>query len=192
MLIDQYKVPAGERGTSKKNGTGYLTLLQSKTMSRSHPRTRGVQMQAHHAISQKGMELSDYDSKFADFGYDINLEGNLVFIPSTLQGACLLNVQPHRGDHTAPSVDAPDDDRKRESSYHTKVATMLRETYGQISEICGSDMSKVKRETKQALDKLSGKIIGRIQNTPDKLRLTKISEHFGPGQQARLRGYDFR
>lgn len=178
------------RGNTAKN-TQYLTLLKSKTMNADHPRHHGVVMQAHHAISAKGMVLSGLADKFADFGYDINLEDNLVFIPSTLQGACLLGVQPHRGNHTAPSIDNPDRDSDRQPSYHTRVAGMLNEAFDTIDELCGGDGVNIRRNTQKVLNGLSTRIISFIQNKPEMLPLTKLHSHFPSRSKRGCGGVDY-
>jgi hypothetical protein len=184
MLIDDFKVAPAERGTVQKKLPLYLANIIARTtvvLHPRHPRHHGIPMQAHHAISAKGVSLSDRGPKLEDFGYDINHHDNLVFLPSSLKGACMLQVQPHRGDHTAKSILTLDNDKDREDSYHFLVSTAVNETYRHIGGICGSDMSRVKAETQKAMDKLSAKFIRDIQRKPSEVRLTKISEHFVPG-----------
>ena len=49
-------------------------------------------MQAHHVLSGEGVRQSKIGARLVKWRYDINTEKNLVFIPSTLQGACYLGV----------------------------------------------------------------------------------------------------
>jgi hypothetical protein len=183
MLIDNYKVAAAERGTVTKHPK-YLLIMQlrtAKTLRPEHPINHGVPMQAHHALSAKGIDLSDLGEKLEDFGYDINDFENLVYIPSTLPGACLLNIQPHRGDHKASSPTGHDDDASRDATYHTRVSSAVKDTFRTIGATCGTDMSKVKAETKTAMDKLSAQFIKFIQKKPGEYRLTRVSENYNAG-----------
>ena len=97
-------------GTIAKSKT-YLTTMKVRIAPDAlHPRHRGVKMQAHHILSGEGAKLSQMGRKLVGFGYDINTPKNLAFLPCTLQGACYLGIQPHRGNHTAPSDGADEDD----------------------------------------------------------------------------------
>ena len=88
-------------GNTSKNSAYLRRIKAAIEHDKSHPRHNGVLMQAHHIISAEGMKRSRMDKKIEKFGYDINELPNLSFIPCTLQGACYLGVQPHRGNHTA-------------------------------------------------------------------------------------------
>ena len=99
--------------------------------NRSHPFHNGVKMQAHHLVSKKSAQLSGMKADLEHLGYDINLKENVALIPSTLPGACHLNCQVHRGNHTAISDgglydDQDDDDGIHGMAYHTAVATILQ------------------------------------------------------------------
>lgn len=185
-MLDDFSLPSAQRGTVTKKGFDYLNELRketSETKTPNHPRHHGIKMQAHHAISEKGISLLSYADKFADFGYNINWTTNLVFIPSTLPGACMLGVQPHRGNHTAPSATAPDIDSLRENTYHGSVSEFLQAAYRVIKQKCGDNTSNVAEETKKEMNKVSAKIIKFIQRKPEEFPLTHIAENFKPGDK---------
>ena len=89
-----------------------------------HPINKGVKMQAHHLISRKALLDSSIENRLEDFKYDIDNVDNIALIPCTLQGACHLNVQLHRGNHPGVlSVDNGnnDDDSEHPDTYHDKI-----------------------------------------------------------------------
>lgn len=147
-----------------------------------HPRHKGVPMQAHHAISEKGMSLSKLGKKFKGFKYNINLLPNLVFIPSTLMGACYLGVQPHRGDHVAKHPDDYDDD-EHPRTYHDKVKELLIKTNRLFDNECAGEDDDLDERVRAKLNELSRDIIDGIQDKPTEYRLTKIYMHFAPGNK---------
>lgn len=172
--------PSGNplRGKTAKD-TQYLKTLQARTEHPKHPRKQGVTMQAHHVISAKAITLGHLNDRLEDFGYNINVANNLVFIPSTLQGACLLQVQPHRGNHTA--ADAADVDGNREASYHENVLRRLKKIVPKLERECGKTGVDMQKYTHRQLDELSEIIIDLIQNKPQEMRLTKLYANFQPG-----------
>ena len=173
-----YPVGHALRGQTNKDKSDYLKALQEETTDPSHPRNRGVTMQAHHLISAKAVSMGKFNDRLEDFGYEINVVKNLVFIPSTLQGACLLRVQPHRGNHTAR--DAPDIDGNREPSYHEKILAELRTLMPRLERECGKPGVNMKSFTHEKLDGLSRIVANRIQNKPSEAKLTKLFENFQP------------
>ncbi|MEM5529947.1 AHH domain-containing protein [Gammaproteobacteria bacterium AS21] len=89
-----------------------------------HPINKGVKMQAHHLISRKALLDSSIENRLEDFKYDIDNVDNIALIPCTLQGACHLNVQLHRGNHPGVlRVDNGnnDDDSEHPDTYHDKI-----------------------------------------------------------------------
>lgn len=169
-------------GNSSKNKT-YLRMMKERTKDKKHPRNMGVKMQAHHVISGDGVVLSGTAEKLVKFGYDINLEKNLVFIPCTLQGACYLGVQPHRGNHTAVGKTDPDqseddyDDDAEPRPYHTYVSDSLIKAARDFPKTCKkSELGKNKAT--DLLDELAQDLLDLIQDHPDKLPLTSVAEHF--------------
>lgn len=157
---------------------------------KGHPRHHGVLMQAHHLISGEGMKLSGLGHKIEEFGYDINLLPNLAFIPCTLQGACYLGVQPHRGNHTA-HIDQDDYDDDREPiNYHKMVVELLKRLDLPIRNEClGSDARK-EEVVREKLNKLSKDILNRIQNSPGSAPLTNIAKHFSINSHIGCGGVD--
>jgi hypothetical protein len=175
------------RGSVLKDSR-YLTTLQGRTKGASHPRNQHVAMQAHHAVSAKGVSMTRHGDRLADLGYDINDAMNLVFIPCTLQGACLLQVQPHRGNHTA--TDPADVDGNRDPSYHDRVATMINGAMKDLERDCGRPGLNVKDHTQKEIDKLSALLVHMIQFRPQMAKLTRLYAHFGPGQKRGCGGVD--
>lgn len=178
-----YPVGHELRGKSAKD-TQYLSTLMRRTdksLMPHHPRHHGVTMQAHHVISAKAVVLAgpSIGDRLEDFGYNINIPGNLVFIPSTLQGACLLQVQPHRGNHTA--TDAPDIDNNRDPSYHEGVSQRISRLMDVLEEKCGDPGVDVKELVENELNKVSRVIINLIQRKPSQAKLTKLFANFQPG-----------
>jgi hypothetical protein len=148
-------------------------------MDKKHPRNQGVAMQAHHVISEKGIAMGEYHDRLQDFGYRINEPSNLVFIPSTLQGACLLQVQPHRGDHVAKSTSEIDASLDR--TYHQTVKDHLQEVVPKLEKLCGKPGKDMSKETQDALNDISEIILELIQKKPSEAKLTKLYKHFQPG-----------
>ncbi|MCC7596549.1 AHH domain-containing protein [Janthinobacterium sp. FW305-129] len=144
-----------------------------------HPRNNGVRMQAHHIISAEGMKRSQLGKKIEKFGYDINLLPNLVFIPCTLQGACHLNVQLHRGNHTS-NQDSYDDDSEP-ASYHHMVAQRIIDLGLPLHKVCAGDKISNSKKVISELNRLSTTILAMIQNKPNKAPLTRIAKNFSPG-----------
>lgn len=169
-------------GNSSKNSM-YLAMMKANTTDKKHPRNMGVKMQAHHVISADGVVLSGIGERMEKFGYDINLEKNLVFIPCTLQGACYLGVQPHRGNHTAegmiepePSEDDYDDDAEPRS-YHKQVAMRLIEAERKFPKTCKKE-DLGKNAVVDKLDGIAQDLLDLIQDYPHKLPLTSVAQHF--------------
>lgn len=165
-------------GNSAKDSQYLKRIKDAIAGDREHPRHQGIKMQAHHVISGEGMRLSGLGRKIEKYGYDINLLPNLAFIPCTLQGACYLGVQPHRGNHTA-SVDQDDyhDDMEPED-YHDMVARRVKELDLPLKKEC--EGGETVRDVQNKLDKLSKDILGLIQHKPRQAPLTEIAGHFGP------------
>jgi hypothetical protein len=185
-----FSLPAALRGNTTK-GSNYLNLLKGKTTSKSHPRHH-MAMQAHHAISQKAIFDAALDDRLADFGYEIDVKENLIFLPSTLQGACLLQVQLHRGNHTAglAADDSNYDDDDHPPAYHIMVANRLKAIFPALEDQCDDHGTDIARVTQNALNKISADIIKKIQNKPREARLTKLYPYFIPGHIRGCGGVD--
>lgn len=182
--IDQ--LPPNLRGSVDKESSDYLKMLKARTEASTHPRNNDVAMQAHHLISAKGVNLNNLGDRLEDLGYDINRWQNLVFIPNTLQGACLLQVQPHRGNHTA--TDAPDNDTKKDRSYHVTVARLVSRAMPDIEKACGRIGSKAAVE--KEIDDISADLADAIQNDPGEAILTRLYANYVPGNIRGCRGVD--
>lgn len=191
MSMDPLIPPAGgerPRGTVKKTKQKYLRTLKGLTMQPSHPRHHRVRMQAHHLISEYGVGLTQHGDNLEDLGYDINEPSNLVFIPSTLQGACLLHVQPHRGNHD--HEDEEDDDGHREPSYHQRVKILIDKKMPAIRKACAKKNSDPKKEVQEAMDDISAELAYLIQSEPKMAPLTKLYANYGVGQHKGCGGVD--
>src|SRR5690606_11536965 len=100
--------------------TGYRRkIVKAVKNNPSHPIHHNIEMQAHRLISSKGVQMAGMGRQLAGLGYDINVLENLVLLPSSLQGACHLKVQLHRGDHKYTDDDHP-------FSYHEVVMIEVR------------------------------------------------------------------
>jgi len=167
-------------GNTSKNSAYLRNIKNAIEHDKSHPRHNGVLMQAHHIISAEGMKLSGLAKKIEKFGYDINELPNLSFIPCTLQGACHLGVQPHRGNHTA-LVDQDDyDDDLEPLNYHKMITKKIQDLNLPLDKDCpGTDTHKRKKVISQ-LNALSENILGLIQKNPGRAPLTDIARHFSP------------
>jgi len=177
-------------GNSAKDSKYLKRIKDAIEGDKSHPRNNGIKMQAHHAISAEGMKRSGLGKEIEKFGYDINLLPNLVFIPCTLQGACYLGVQPHRGNHTAVISQDDYDDDLEPKSYHDMISVRIKRLQLPITKACeGPDDSRV-HKIQQELDRLSHLIIGMIQNKPSEAPLTNIAQHFSPRNPIGCGGVD--
>lgn len=168
-------------GNSAKDSRYLKRLKDAIEHDKDHPRNNGVRMQAHHIISGDGMKRSKMGKKIALFGYNINYLPNLVFIPSTLQGACYLGVQPHRGNHDFSMEQEDYQDDLEPPGYHELVATRLRRLELPMEKECDKETAHDRAKVVDALDALSKSILNLIQFKPAEAPLTKLASHFGVG-----------
>lgn len=113
-----------------------------------------------------------------------------MFIPCTLQGACYLGVQPHRGNHTAVISQDDYDDDLEPVTYHDMVSNRIIGLHLPLAKACqGADDSRV-HEIRQKLDYLSKLIISTIQNKPAEAPLTNVARHFSPRNPIGCGGVD--
>jgi hypothetical protein len=186
------------RGNTSKDSK-YLGLINRSIKGKlTHPKNQGVRMQAHHIISAEGVKMSGMGVKLEEFGYDINLGPNLVFLPCTLQGACHLKVQPHRGDHTAiserpPRLDDEEDDYDDDEhpfSYHSMIATRIHGLKLALERQCTGLDDPARSVVKKKMDELSREILNTIVDRPKRARLTNIADHFSLGNHVGCSGVD--
>lgn len=143
-------------------------------------------MQAHHILSADGIKMSGLGSKLEEFGYDINLPANLAFLPCTLQGACHLGIQPHRGNHTAisdrpPRLESEEsdyDDDEHPRSYHRLIAKKVEMLKLPIDKACTGNDDPARGQVKSKMDDLSKSVLLMICKTPNLARLTQVADHF--------------
>ena len=150
--------------------TGYRARIEKAVKNDAgHPINNGIAMQAHHLLSAKGVQLAAMGKRLEALGYDINVLENLVLLPCTLQGACHLKVQLHRGNHTYEDDDHPE-------SYHKRVKMRLEDLKDFIDDCktCDSQSNKLQKH----LDKLSRKMLSDIENF--KTPLTSIFKNYKP------------
>lgn len=172
----------------------YLTRIKGNTSSITHPghpRHHGIKMQAHHVISAEGVKMSGLSKELVQFGYNINYLPNLAFIPSTLQGACHLGVQPHRGNHTAlVENDEQENDNNIEADYHLMVKRRVKELKRDLVGKCPGDDPKGPEKVCKKMNDISVEILSDIQDAPQQAPLTSIAGFFVPGNSAGCRGVD--
>ena len=186
-------------GNLKKDTTQYRDNLKKKASAHpKHPIHHNVAMQAHHLISEKGVSLVDkiFQNKLIEFDYNINVLDNLVFIPSTLQGACHLGVQPHRGNHGAfltkamSLLDPDNDDRPHPEPYHDMVKDLVTKVAQGLEFKCVKDHPHFKALLKMEMNQISKTILKRIQNNPRSAQLTDIAVNFVPDMPTGCCGVD--
>lgn len=156
----------------------------------NHPRHHGIKMRAHHLISAEGMKQSKVAHEIKTLGYDINVLKNLVFIPCTLQGACYLKVQPHRGNHSASILENEYDDDHHPKNYHEFVAKQVKQVYDRLSHDCIGDITKKKDFIQDRLNVLSQTLLEATKSSLKKSPLTNIAPHFTKNSQAGCSGVD--
>lgn len=148
-------------------------IMKAVQDDREHPVNNGVKMQAHHLLSAKGVQLASLGADLKQLGYDINVLENLVLLPYTLQAACHMQVQLHRGDHK-------DSDKDHPFTYHERVKIELvkLEKFIDSCKGCGSAaQAEINRKRIQAkLDQKSKILLLLIEK--HKVRLTSISRDF--------------
>lgn len=187
---------AATKGNSSKNST-YLAMMQRRTIDPTHPRNMGVRMQAHQVLSATGVTISKLGKKLVKFGYDINTERNLVFIPSTLQDTCYLGVQPHRGNHLAKErrevkasdTNYDDDAEPRPYRYHEQISDALEAEAKKLPTTCKKGTKGNNAVTDQ-LDALALVLLVRIQRNPSELPVTSVAAHFNRGSTVGCGGHD--
>lgn len=177
-------------GNSAKDSKYLKRIKDAIENLKEHPRHNGIKMQAHHAISAEGMKRSGLGKKIERFGYDINLLTNLVFIPCTLQGACHLGVQPHRGNHTALISEDDYDDDLEPLTYHDLICNRIVDLQLPLAKACqGQDDARI-HEIQRKLDILSRDIVSLIQRKPSAAPLTTIAHFFSPKNPIGCGGVD--
>jgi len=143
-----------------KNNIKRRPLLKEK-----HPLYNGIVMQAHHLISTKGAKMSELDNRLVKLGYEINVVKNLVFLPSTLEGACHLKVQLHRSDHKGV-IDG--------KNYHRFVSDQIKKLKRKMND-CKSNAGK-SSPMQRSMDLKSKLILNAIAQF--KIPLTHIYKNF--------------
>ena len=138
-----------------------------------HPIKHGIKMQAHHIVSRKGLEASGLSEKLAHLGYRVDEPENLVLLPGTLQGACHLGVQLHRGDHAHTDDEHPE-------SYHDAVKVLLMSIERYVAHGIACDVTA--QQVQKKINRISGQLLIRIARF--QLPLTRACSAFsrlGPG-----------
>ena len=148
-------------GSIDKDSKYRDTILSAVNTDSNHPINNGIDMQAHHLMSAKGVKDSELGSQLKSMGYDINVLKNLVLIPCTLPGACHLGVQLHRGNHTF------EDDNIHPRSYHREVTERIRALESEMDKKCSKN-----KPIQGLINKESAKILNLVNKF--KLPLTKI------------------
>lgn len=168
-------------GTVVKNKVYYKNLERRIKSDPRHPKLHNIRMQAHHIISETAVKSTgkSYINELLLLGYDINNLENLIFLPSSLQGACHLDVQPHIGNHNAKITHAVDsessyNDDDHPLDYHDMVRRQLINTLDRLSKTCPSTHPDAPVKAKRRLNQLSLEILILIAKNPEKALLTKV------------------
>jgi len=172
-----------------KKDTKYLRHIKKKTNFKGHPRNKGIPMQAHHLISAEGVKKSGKGPVLEKLGYNINAIKNLVFLPSSLSGACHLSVQLHRGNHTTPGT-MYDDETEHPISYHILVKKLIEDTKLDMPSLCPGKPGKSANEIRRMMNEISQKILKLIENMPSNAPLTSMANFFTPGSKKGCAGQE--
>ncbi|ODB37471.1 hypothetical protein BB427_13355 [Pseudoalteromonas sp. BMB] len=146
-------------------------LIANIKHKKDHPFHNGIHMAAHHLISKEAVNVAQLGSLLIHRGYNINLVENLVFLPSTLQGACQLRVQLHRGDHIFALPD--------QESYHDQVVLHLKMIKAELKK-CTPKTSN-DDAAQRLVDKESKKVLKKIAEF--RVPLTSIYKNFKPSSK---------
>jgi hypothetical protein len=120
-------------------------------------------------LSKKAAKKSGVKPVLESYGYDINKIGNLVALPCTLDGACHLEVQLHRGDHTSFT----DNDDEHPTPYHVHVMDIMQKAVEFIEKNCESGSSA---KVQARMDNRSEGVLEDIENFY--IRLTRVHKCF--------------
>ncbi|SGY92386.1 Putative uncharacterized protein [Moritella viscosa] len=142
-----------------------------------HPTNYGFTMQVHHLLSTKGVKDSGHYDELKAYNYNINLAGNLVALPSTLQGACHLKVQLHRANHTT-LMDTNDNDGEHPLAYHEQIEVLVKKACTTINKRCDEQKQKLKG-VQRYMDYHSELVLKDIKAYI--LPLTSVYKAFPPG-----------
>lgn len=162
----------------KKNTTYRDDLIQNikdKGRYDSHPISNGIKMQAHHVVSAKGVDLSGAEDQMLKIEYDINEVDNITFIPCTFQGACHLNTQLHRSNHTTKEKKSSDMDDEHPRTYHQTVSDYLDAVYEENKNLCPEKKQKFILNKYKLVSKF---IIASINDFEPDTQLTAAYESF--------------
>lgn len=171
-------------------GDNYLDRIKDETEKGKtpwHPRHHGVKMQAHHLISEKALTLISLKLKKAldASRYNMNFVDNLVFLPSTFQGACHLQIQPHKSGH-----EWKDSDTKKKASYHRNVSKLLFTAERYADKECVGQNASNANDLVDEMKSVSLQIMDLVQNFHKKYRLSQVAQHFTPGNHVGCSGAD--
>lgn len=158
---------------------GYRETIRAAVWgNRGHPFNMGVKMQAHHLVSRSGLRMSGLKADLDHLGYNIDALENLTLIPCTLQGACHLGVQLHRGDHAADFQHDNDDDGHHGITYHATVSTALLGVKADLrrARLCEAPAAAIQRR----INMISGELMVLINSFA--LALTSIHTNFLPAE----------
>ncbi|NSY35488.1 hypothetical protein DS891_18280 [Pseudoalteromonas sp. JC28] len=147
-------------------------LIANIKHKKDHPFHNGIHMAAHHLISKEAVNVAQLGSLLIHRGYNINLVENLVFLPSTLQGACQLRVQLHRGDHTYALP--------KQEAYHDQVASGINKIKSDLKK-CTPRTQKDTSEIQNILDLESKAILKKVAEF--RVPLSSVFRNFKPSSK---------
>jgi hypothetical protein len=168
-------------GNSKKDSKYLKTITEAIAKFEDHPKhskNGGINMQAHHLISEQGLSKATYLEQIDHLGYDINELENLVFMPTDPFDACHMGVQVHRSGHTSKINTSNDPDDDHPLSYHDIVRRKVDKLSIHIDDICENkdSSSKNKKRIQNLMNNTSFEILKDIRNF--KLKLTSSASNF--------------
>ncbi|WP_199610004.1 AHH domain-containing protein [Flocculibacter collagenilyticus] len=164
----EHVTPRSLRGNAQKDKKYLGRMQRAVKHDDNHPINNGIHMAAHHLISAKGVELSELGSLLEHRGYDINELENLVYLPSTFEGACQLRVQLHKGDHTYALPG--------EKPYHDQVKAMVKKLKNQFTN-CSSKIEG-KNYVDMLMNEISLDLVEKISQF--RIPLTSVFRNFKP------------
>jgi hypothetical protein len=123
-------------------------------------------------VSETGIKESDIGPTLIANGYDINCKENLVYLPSTLEGACHLSVQLHRSDHTFKD---PGADGVHSRGYHEVVTDLLDDLMDKM-DVCDLPIEKRRKRVTRKMKNISRTMLDGISSFD--LALTSIYKSF--------------
>jgi hypothetical protein len=173
-------------GNTKKDSKYLKRITEAIAEFEDHPKhskNAGINMQAHHLISEQGLSKATYLEQIDHLGYDINVLENLVFMPTDPFDACHMGVQVHRSGHTSKINTSNDPDDDHPKSYHEVIETYINAISDDVDDICENRASENKKRERiqRTMNSISKNILKEIRAF--KLKLTSSANNFDPSSK---------